>query len=82
MEGEKINYQDVDWIDKFDEEFNYIRGVIDLAIGGLEHDWSSPETVQVVLRKILDKLDEVNNLIQGVWKSVPSSQKIFGDNPI
>lgn len=80
MEKEKINYKDIDWIDNFDQEFDYIRAVIDLGTGALVHDWSSPETVQTALNKILDRLDELNDLIQGVWKSIASSQKTFGDD--
>jgi hypothetical protein len=75
---EKIDYQNVDWIDKFEDEFDYIRSVVDMASGALLEDWSPPETISIVLNKVPDALDELKGLIEGVWESIKASQKILG----
>ena len=71
---EKVDYRELDWINTFDDEVRFIRAEAKTAAGSLYSEFSDDEATGVVLFDLLDHLDKVNELIQGVFSSIRSER--------
>ena len=72
---EKVSYQDVGWIDRFNDDFRFIRGAVDLSAAGLGCEAPIEHiSVSYVMEEALHKLDRLDDLVQEIWESIRASK--------
>ena len=70
--------EEKNWMDEFEDDFYFIRGAVDLARGCSSQEGTgvSDGSVVAVLEEAVNKLDDLQSLIDRVFKSTFEIEKL------